>query len=41
MNELVEKIIFSDNLPDNLTFPEAYKLFFNIVKCKMNFNPND
>lgn len=28
----MEKIMFSDELPDNLTFPEAYKLYFDIVK---------
>lgn len=27
----MEKIMFSDELPDNLTFPEAYKLYFDIV----------
>lgn len=28
----MDKIIFSNELPDNLTFPEAYKLYFEIVK---------
>lgn len=28
----MEKIMFSNNLPDNLTFPEAYKLYFDIAK---------
>lgn len=28
----MDKIIFSDELPENLTFPEAYKLYFEIVK---------
>ena len=30
----MEKIIFSDNLPDNLTYPDAYKLYFETVKKK-------
>ena len=31
----IEQIMFSDELPENLTFPEAYKLYFEIVKkCK-------
>ena len=30
----IERIIFSDELPDNLTFPEAYKLYFDIVRDK-------
>lgn len=33
----MEKIIFSDDLPENLTFPEAYKLYFEIVKKHKNF----
>lgn len=32
----IEKIIFSDSLPDNLTFPEAYKLYFDIVSEYIN-----
>ena len=28
----IEKIMFSDELPDKLTFPDAYKLYFDIVK---------
>ena len=28
----MDKIMFSDTLPDNLTFPEAYQLYFKIVK---------
>ena len=32
----MEKIMFSDELPDNLTFPEAYKLYFDIVKQAKN-----
>ena len=27
----MEKIIFSKNLPDNLTFPDAYKVYFDTV----------
>ncbi len=30
----MEKIMFSDNLPDDLTFPEAFKLYFETVKNK-------
>jgi len=32
----MEKIMFSDILPDNLTFPEAYKLYFDIVNKFLN-----
>lgn len=32
----MEKIIFSDDLPENLTFPDTYKLFFDIVLKKLN-----
>lgn len=28
----IEKLMFSNELPDNLTFPEAYKIYFEIVK---------
>lgn len=28
----MDKIMISNELPDNLTFPEAYKLYFEIVK---------
>ena len=28
----MDKILFSKELPDNLTFPEAYNLYFEIVK---------
>ncbi len=28
----MEKIMFSDKLPENLTFPDAYKLYFDIAK---------
>ncbi|MBQ8042788.1 MAG: NUDIX domain-containing protein [Clostridia bacterium] len=28
----MEKIMFSDELPENLTFADAYKLYFDIVK---------
>lgn len=34
----IDRIIFSDKLPDNLTFPEAYKLYFDIVNSKKNFD---
>ncbi len=30
----MEKIMFSDKLPDNLTFPESSKLFFETVNNK-------
>ena len=30
----MEKIMLSDNLPDNLTFPESSKLYFETVKTK-------
>jgi len=32
----MEKIMLSKKLPENLTFPEAYKLYFNIVKEYIN-----
>ena len=32
----IEKIMFSDKLPDNLTFPEAYQLYFDIVSEYIN-----
>ena len=28
----IEKVMFSDSLPEKLTFPETYQLFFKIVK---------
>ena len=28
----IEKIMFSNELPNNLTFPDAYKLYFEVVK---------
>ena len=28
----MEKVLLCDNLPQNLTFPEAYTLYFDIVK---------
>ena len=34
----IDRIIFSNKLPDNLTFPEAYKLYFDIVNSKKNFD---
>ncbi len=30
------EIMFSDTLPDDLTFPETFKIYFDIVKKKMN-----
>ena len=30
----MEKIMFSDSLPDNLTFPELFKIYFETVKNK-------
>lgn len=30
----IEKIMFSDSLPDNLTFPESFKIYFETVKNK-------
>ena len=30
----MEKIIFSETLPDNLTYPDSHKLFFETVKNK-------
>ena len=30
----MEKIIFSNDLPENLTYPDTYKLLFEIVKNK-------
>lgn len=32
----MEKILFSKELPDNLTYPEAYMIYFEHVKDKMN-----
>lgn len=32
----MEKVMFSDDLPQNLTFPEAYTLYFDIVKKYIN-----
>lgn len=32
----MSKIMFADDLPDNLTFPETFKIYFDIVKDKMN-----
>ena len=31
----MSEIMLSDNLPDNLTFPESATLFFNTVKEKL------
>ena len=33
----MENIMFSDELPENLTFPDAFKLYFDIVKKHKNF----
>lgn len=33
----MESILLSDELPENLTFPEAFKLYFDIVKKHKNF----
>ena len=30
----MEEVMFSDELPDNLTFPDSSKLFFETVKNK-------
>lgn len=32
----MSKIMLSDELPDNLTFPDAFKLYFKIVKKYLN-----
>lgn len=32
----MSEIMFSDKLPDNLTFPESTELYFNTVREKMN-----
>ena len=32
----MSKIMFSDDLPDNLTYPDAFKLYFETVKKKLN-----
>lgn len=34
-NYEMEKILLSDDLPQNLTYPDTYKLFFNTVNAKM------
>jgi len=34
----MDKIMFSNELPDKLTFPEAYKLYFEIVKKYLKIN---
>lgn len=31
----MDKIMLSDDLPDNLTYPDTFKLYFNVVKEKM------
>lgn len=35
-NYEMAKIMFSDNLPDNLTYPDTFKLYFKTVKEKMH-----
>ena len=32
----MSKIMFSDDLPDNLTYPDTFKLYFETVKKKLN-----
>lgn len=32
----MSKIMFSDDLPNNLTYPDTFKLYFKTVKEKMN-----
>ena len=32
----MDKIMFSDDLPENLTFPEAFNLYFDKVKEAKN-----
>ena len=36
----MDKIIFSNELPDNLTFPDVYKKYFEIVKNYLEKNHN-
>lgn len=31
----MEKIMFSDHLPDNLTYPDTFKLYFDVVNEKI------
>ena len=33
----MSEIMLADNLPDNLTYPDTFKLYFETVKEKMNF----
>ena len=33
----MNEIMFSDNLPDNLTYPDTFKLYFDTVKNKKKF----
>ena len=33
----MEQIMFSDTLPDNLTFPDSFKIYFDKVKNKKRF----
>ena len=32
----IDKVMLSDKLPENLTFPEAFKLYFDVVKKEKN-----
>jgi len=31
------EILFADDLPDNLTYPDTFRLFFDTVKNKKGF----
>lgn len=33
----MDEIMFSGNLPDNLTYPDTFKLYFDTVKNKKKF----
>ena len=35
-NYEMSKIMFSDDLPDNMTYPDTFKLYFDTVKNKCN-----
>lgn len=32
----MSKLIFTDDLPDNLTYPDTFKLYFETVKNEIN-----
>ena len=32
----MSEIMLSDELPDNLTFPDTFKLYFKVVREKLN-----